>query len=929
MKCIFASLFLIASYHLSHGQDIPSAIYEVDTLRQVHDLNGHTFIVEDSAKIFTIEEMIEGRRNDQFIPLSEFKGAKKSGGCWLRIHLNPSATLHNWWLIVGFQHPGGKGYYSGWEVMETYITDSTHIISRQLSGLNTPRSLRKITEPAGLIAASISLPSHQVTTIYIRLENVFSEAIPAEIFTELRNPSIEVPHGGSILYALSAISGILSILSFFFYLFVRDKAYLFFFIYLLFLSLHYLILHPHAPFIDLFIPEHSYVAVYFFMVFAFGGFIMLMMFGRHFMNLPALSPRTDQWLKRFLFTFMLVFIAEIALMMIFGRDVLKGAIILFIFIFLGFLVRFAFFKNILARFFVAGAVWLIFFTILGLAYNSGLIDPGFNPWPIGQVGEMLIYMAGLAYKIRLHERAHAEAMRIQDMDKIKSRFFANISHEFRTPLTLIRGIAKQISDQALTSSSNGNVNVPVKQITTIDRNADRLLELVNQLLDLSRLDSGKVKLQIIRGDVLQVLKMLSHSFDSMAERKQIHYRIHFPEATPIVFFDQDKLEKIYTNLLSNAFKYTPEKGTVSIEVSMDEERLRITVEDSGAGIPKKELDKVFDRFYQVEGTEDKGSGIGLALVKELVELYRGQISVSSEPAKGTQFRVSLPIAKQSFEEGEIVYGEWKHMQGETIVIDNGTEEIRSAILRPDLPILLVVEDNTDLRQFIREAMQVSYNILEAENGMEGFDIAIEEIPDLIISDVMMPKMNGFDLTTKLKKNDRTSHIPVILLTAKAGQPHKIEGLETGADEYVTKPFDVKELLVRAQNLVEGRKRLRQKFAEAITIKPSDVMASSLDQLFLKKVMDEIEKQMHNENFGVEELAHAVAMSRSQLHRKLIAILDKPPSELLRQTRLLRAKELLQKKSTTPAEVAFHVGFNSHSYFSKCFKEEFGVSPGEV
>jgi DNA-binding response OmpR family regulator len=246
-----------------------------------------------------------------------------------------------------------------------------------------------------------------------------------------------------------------------------------------------------------------------------------------------------------------------------------------------------------------------------------------------------------------------------------------------------------------------------------------------------------------------------------------------------------------------------------------------------------------------------------------------------------------------------------------------------------LPILLIVEDNADLRNHINEIVQQHYRVLQAVNGKEGFEMAVQEIPDIIISDVMMPLMDGFTLAQKLKKDERTSHVPIILLTAKAGQAHKIEGLETGADDYLTKPFDHKELLTRVRNLINQRKLLRKKFAGEIILKPSEVSVNSADENFLSKVMQAIEKNMGEEDFGVEELAKEVAMSRSQLHRKLIALTGQSPSEVLRNTRLLRAKELLQKKAATPGEVAYRVGFNSHTYFSKCFKEEFGVSPSEV
>jgi signal transduction histidine kinase/DNA-binding response OmpR family regulator len=925
-------LLLFVASSSGWAQVLQENVYSIDTMRQVHDLDPFVWLLVDSIKTID-DQIISGERDDKFIPLSAITKYNNQGSAyWLRIKLHANAPVNNWWLIIKTDARDYE-YYSQWEIMEMYALDTLgNIVENQQSGINTPRSFRDIKEHIGFVAADISMPAHESRIVYIKLAGVFQQNVEGNISVELRNPALPLSQSPieNLLFILSAVTAILSILSFFFYIFVREKAYLFFFLYLLFLSTHYLILHPKIPFGNWFIPEHPNWILYFFVLLGPGGFILFFLFGRYFINLPSLSAQTDKWLMRFLALWAGILVLEIILMLMFQKSILVHYLFVMIFIAFGFLVRFAFFKDTLARFFVAGAAWLLFFSLLGIFLDEPLSKIGISPWPIGQVGQILIYLAGLAYKIRQSEHAKAEALRIREMDVIKSRFFANISHEFRTPLTLIIGVIQQIKDRTTSKQRNEDaIVVTDRQLNTMNRHADRLLELVNQLLDLSRLDSGKMKLQIIRGDVLQVLKTMSHAFDSVAERKQIHYHLHFPEKTQIAFFDQDKLEKIFTNLLSNAFKYTPERGTVSVNVDMEDGRLRMIVEDSGPGIAKKELDKIFDRFYQVEGTEDKGSGIGLALVKELTDLYGGQITVSSDEGKGTQFRISLPVTKNAFREDEIVYGEWK---GEAKTIHNSSESeesVNQAAHSPDLPLMLVVEDNTDLRQFIRESMQSSCNVIEATNGSEGLQFAIDEIPDIIVSDVMMPGMDGFALTEKLKKDDRTSHIPVILLTAKAGQTHKLEGLSTGADEYLTKPFDVKELIVRAQNLINGRKLLRKKFAGQITLKPSEVSPSNPESEFLKRIMDAIEKNMHQEQFGVEELARTVAMSRSQLHRKMIALIDKAPSEVLRQTRLLRAKELLEKKSTSPAEVAYQVGFNSHSYFSKCFKEEFGMSPSEV
>ena len=926
----FIVLFFLLAGITSATAQITDSVYVIDPRVQIHSLTPFASILVDSSEELTVIDLTKEQQATRFTPLAGYKGGFQSGqNYWLRIPVTSLSSIDHWWLII---KPSIREYeyYARIDRMKLYQLDTMNqIIDSQQSGASIPGSQKKLHRDAGFTGADLSMLPHQKQFMFIQLSQDFNGG-HFDVDVELRNPSAGIPESqfSSLLYTLSGIALVMGLLSLFFFVFIKEKAYLYFFIYLIFLSLHYLILHPALPFTDKFIPWAPWLTSYFFVLFTMGGFIMFMLFGRHFINLPVLSPKTDYWLMMLLRVWTVLVIGNILAMIILRKMLLDEYSFIPILISIGFIVRFAFFKNILARFFVVGAGWLLIWTLMGMLFAEQLIKIGINPWPIGQVGQMLIYLAGIAYKIRINEHEKAEAQRIREMDNIKSRFFANISHEFRTPLTLIRGLLQQINGN--NAPSNGSVQVQPRQLQTMQRNADRLLELVNQLLDLSRLDSGKMKLQIIRGDILQVLKALSHAFDSMAERKQIHYHIHFPDQTPIAFFDKDKLEKIFTNLLSNAFKYTPEKGMVAVNVEIMEGRLRISVEDSGPGIAKKELDKVFDRFYQAEGNEDKGSGIGLALVKELVELYKGQISVSSEPGKGSQFRVSLPIEKSAFSEHELVFGEWYSNEEEFFIPSDYEEaQITREAQKSQLPLLLIVEDNADLRQFIRETMEQAFQVIDATNGTEGLEAAVNEVPDLIISDVMMPGIDGFTLTTRLKKDERTSHIPVILLTARAGQQHKVEGLEKGADDYLTKPFEARELLVRAQNLIDQRKLLRQKFAGQIRIRPSEIVADSVDVHFLTRVMEAIEQHMESDSFGVEELAKEIAMSRSQLHRKLISLIDKSPSELLRQTRLLRAKELLQKKAATPAEVAYRVGFTSHSYFSKCYKEEFGVSPSEV
>ncbi len=855
-------------------------VYSLDSNRQVHDLKPYTYALT-RFPLTADSTVLSGKMDTLFAAIDQYDEKDSPEQYWLRFSITAKTPVDKWHLLLrNVRKP--EGYTAQNDQVQVWYYKHGQLLRNELTGVLVPRSEKAIHPVAGFNGVLFSIAAGDSLDVYIKVTNSFYEN-PAFSYAEIINPvvpAIVKNSFTSLMSTLNTTAFVFCILSLFFYFFIKEKAYLFFALYTLVLSQHYLILHPDRPFIDRFIPEHPQLVTGFWELFTIGGFILFCAFGKWFINLASLSPRINKWFTRFIWVWAAITILDAAILMLTQKnlipDILTYAALATM---MGFLIRFAFFKSVLAKLYTAGSLWLFIFTILGLLFNAGTLVLPFNPWPVGQVGQLLIYAAGLAYKVRLNEKARAEANRIREMDTIKSKFFANISHEFRTPLTLIQGPLQQIEEQTLEQDKQkGAISVPLRQLKTMRRNTDRLLELVNQLLDLSSLDAGSMKLQIIKGDVLQLLKTITVSFDSMAERKQIHYHIHFPEQSPIVFFDKDKLEKIFTNLLGNAFKYTPEQGTVSVNITAEENRLRLVVEDNGPGIPKKELDKVFDRFYQVEGTEDKGSGIGLALVKELVELYRGQISVSSEPGKGSRFRVSLPMDKNDFKENELVYGEY---QSEAVFVNREMDAEQSqnenGKLNSLLPLALIVEDNADLRAFIEETVSSSYQVEQATNGKEGLEKAIALVPDIIISDVMMPLMDGFTMTEKIKKDERSSHIPVILLTAKAGQQHKIEGLETGADDYLTKPFDAKELLTRIENLVNQRKLLRKKFAGTIQLKPSEVTVKSVDEIFLANMMQTIEKNMEEDDFGVEELAKKVTMSRSQLHRKLIALLDSHPA----------------------------------------------------
>ncbi len=550
------------------------------------------------------------------------------------------------------------------------------------------------------------------------------------------------------------------------------------------------------------------------------------------------------------------------------------------------------------------------------------------------------------------ELERVESEKLKELDSLKSRFFANISHEFRTPLTLILGPLENLRSGRLKDD-------PDKQYGMMQRNAHRLLRLINQLLDLSKLEAGKLTLEASYGNLVPFVKGLVYSFESLARHKEI--ALHF-ESDPneiMGYFDRDKLEKIITNLLSNAFKFTPGGGEIIVVVSIADrgvqlnaatittEFVQITISDTGSGIPSKKMPHIFERFYQADNSyvkDQQGSGIGLTLTKELVELHKGEIRVSSEIDKGTEFVICLPLGKDHLKQEEILessasvelhrgaplsyleeLSESEAITDASSTLSSPSEEIRNG---EEVNIILVVEDNSDMLAYINEQLSDAYQIIEAEDGQEGLKKSIDQIPDLIISDVMMPKMDGYQLCEKIKTEECTSHIPVILLTAKSSGDSKVEGLQLGADDYLIKPFDSQELRVRVKNLIEQRQKLRQRFGKEIKLQPKDIAITSADEKFLQRALELIDQHISDEVFTVEQFGREIGLSRAQLHRKLKGLTDHAPVEFIRIIRLKRAAQLLEQDYGTVAEIAYEVGFSDPSYFTRCFRRQFGILPSE-
>ena len=529
---------------------------------------------------------------------------------------------------------------------------------------------------------------------------------------------------------------------------------------------------------------------------------------------------------------------------------------------------------------------------------------------------------------------------IIEMEQLKTRFFTNISHEFRTLITLIKGPVEDVLQDSKTSRRN-RVSLEV-----VRRNAHRLMKLVNQLLDISKIDTGSMNLILVNANVYDYAHAIAVSFSSLAESKGIQYRFHLPAIDRSEWFDADKLEKVINNLLSNAFKFTEEGGKVVMEMKQktghngQKNILEITVSDTGHGIAIGDQEKIFDRFYQAEAhlkKEGGGTGIGLALTHDLINLMHGQISLQSEPGKGSTFSVQIPLGRNHLQETEYTISEIRKVIGKD---KSGKEEFHGITSKEkemkvqeqmdpaDNPMILVVEDNADIRMMIVDHLESEYKVIEAVDGSTGLKLAIDNMPELVITDLMMPRMDGIEMCTLLKSDLRTSHIPVIMLTAKATLDDRLEGLETGADDYIPKPFEIKEVQVRIRNLIEQRRKLREKFSKEITINPQDILITSVDQNFLQKAMDIVEKHMSDEKFDVSMLSKEMNMSRSTLFRKLEAVTNLSPVEFTRSIRLKRAASLLKQQFGNVSEVALEVGFSNPSYFSRIFRKSYEVSPSE-
>lgn len=523
-------------------------------------------------------------------------------------------------------------------------------------------------------------------------------------------------------------------------------------------------------------------------------------------------------------------------------------------------------------------------------------------------------------------------------------FFTNISHELRTPLTLIADpVEMLLEDTGIKGKSR-------ELLKMVQRNALALQQLVSNILDFRKIQNGKMELKLYRFDIVKTLTMWVGDFQLTAERKQIrlHLDVDDLKGSHEMIADQEKISRIVFNLLSNALKYTPAGGEIFVSLKDEGANLRLDVKDTGKGISQDEADKIFERFFQAKGAAS-GTGIGLALVKSFVELHHGEARVESELGKGSDFIVVIPREQEG--DSQVIHNDvdivdnsvnasasaGKNVVDESVLqyIDDGDRsrgKVQQLVSEnTNRPTVLVIDDNTDIRQYERTLLQDEYIVLEAADGKEGLAVALKEVPDLVICDVMMPVMDGLELTEQLKTNTATSHIPVIMLTAKTLEEHRVEGYEHGADSYITKPFHSKVLLARIENLLRQRQLLKNLYqgTKEAEKEISEAHLEDRDKQFLKQLQAIIQQNLSDSEFGVEDMGQQIGLSRVQLYRKVKAMTGSSVVDLLRKARLAKARRLLETRSMSVSEVAYEVGFSAPSYFTKCFKEEYGMLPGDV
>ncbi|GAB5550557.1 MAG: hypothetical protein Sapg2KO_01480 [Saprospiraceae bacterium] len=911
-------------------------LFIIDTFQPEIPLKNYAEVLFDPNNEYQVADFLNKPQQEAWQPMEQFESSifQSKEKPWIKIKLKNQLAGHQNWVL--------DCSYVNDSILAYIIRESGSIDTLKLGRLVKPGEtnngstyLQKLYTPKHPIY--LNLPQGEDVVVYLKFYTHFFERIylnprlqsPEKVTRHLLDLSKQYAKG----FFYSGMVWMFLFYNFLIYIFYRARSNLY-------LALFALCFVSPGEYIVMtwmtktWFPDFPYL-IYVELAFLIPLiYVFIAFFIRAYLDTKNRFPRVDLYMKilamigfsYLTFSILLIFI-EGGIQHA-GIRILTDSVVLILaaIIFILMTIRIYKVKQTNVRFLILGCSFLLlcqlFAMTLSMLNSSNwiaaiqqLIYP-ISMADIGVLGLIAILTLGIGQQSR---ETFKEKELLEQKDHLKSRFYANISHEFRTPLTLILGPMQTLLDKTKDDKDR-------QMLEIMQRNAKRQMQLVNSLLSLSKLETGKMPFHPKAIEVVQFLKGILFSHETLAKQKSIHLNFQSQFDQLVLEIDPEKIEVIFYNLLSNAFRYTQAGDQIEILLKVINKQLQISVSDTGLGIAPQNLPKVFDRFFYTSEVrnEEENNGIGLALSLEFAKLHQGDIQVTSTLGEGSIFTVCLPMRKTNLSPIQITPKATSLIAEPKPVVHKKSE----VVIPADQPTcLLLVEDNADVRQFIRKILEPYYEVVEAENGKKGLAAAIELDPKLIISDVMMPEMDGYELCQLLKSDLRTSHIPVILLTAKAAQAEKLEGLETGADDYLVKPFDTKELLVRIQNLLKLRQNLRQRFASSILLKPAEIKTNSLDKAFLEKAMAVLEDNMTNEDFNIEALATSMQTSKSTLNRKLRALLDQSANDFIRSVRLQRAADLLKQQAGTVSEIAFQTGFRSTAYFVKSFKDHFGVTPG--
>lgn len=904
-------------------------------------------VLEDKGDIFDVQDLYKQGQDHSFVPIQDWSIPFESETTyWARMEIK-NEIKNEWKYFEWVLHfPLANSH------IDLYAFDKNGAVQHSKTGVFIPSYQKNFAPTVRPNLAKIIIPPGETVQIFIKIRSVRSSVFPdfdmtiqsaASYYKNLRTTKRNNGFYLGFLLMMLVYNMILFFIA-------KDSAYVYYSFYLLTIAawtslivgdvsdlLHPILFRDH--------PEY----VYFGKIFVYMALASYMAFIRVFLDLKILLPIWDRIFKWFSFAALPFVLLDYFLIFQsnFSPNVSDIVIILYTFIFLFISFRFIIplyrTEDAKGYFVLGGLAGFLMGIVLTLFMRLQSLDFSIFWFKLGSSFEIIVFSLGLAYRQReneklkqqaefdlkqselIQEQEQKEADRLKELDILKNQLYANIAHEFRTPLTVIMGMSEDI------------VNHP-KEKELILRNSKNLYQLINQMLDLAKLEAGNSKPNFVQSDIINYLKYLTESMQVIAENKSV--QLHFYSEIKKLFmdFDEKGMQHIVQNLLSNAIKFTPNSGHVTLHSNQiqkeDQYFLQIKVQDSGSGIPAEEIPHIFNRFYQGKtsnASKIQGTGIGLALTKELIGIYGGSISVESEVNNGTAFTVLLPVNKNTQLVKNLAFN-----SDPLVLEDAPKEQTKKATFidskSSDLPIVLIIEDNEDVTTYIKSCLQESFKLYSAENGQIGIEQAFQMIPDIIVSDVMMPEKDGFEVVQTLKQDQRTSHIPIVLLTAKATVADKIAGLQYGADDYITKPFYKNELIARVENLIKSRQQLHDLFRKGMTQKkdiPNLQTQFAPEAAFIKKLTQVVIDELGNSDFSKSDLAKKIHLTPSQLHRKLKALTNKTTLQFIRAIRMEKALVLLQNSNQTIAEIAFQVGYNDPNYFSRAFHQEYNKTPSDI